>query len=78
MQFFTLIPNLNLVWSESPFKHEIFSIEPVKMTVFGTLPVFSAHFHCLTCGKVHMKLHHFVGFLTAYELAYQPMRTTTS
>jgi hypothetical protein len=34
MQFFTLIPNLNLVWPESPFKHEIFSIEPVKKDRF--------------------------------------------
>ena len=25
-----------------------------------------------------MKLHHFVGILTAYKLAFQPMRTTTS
>ncbi len=25
-----------------------------------------------------MKLHHFVGFSTAYKLAYQPMRTNTS
>ena len=78
MQFFTLIPSLNLVWSESPFKHETFSIERVKMTAFGTLPVFSAHFHCLTCDKVHMKLHHFVGVFMAYKLAYQPMWTITS